>query len=162
MAEDKTKQAKEAIDSVIKDMKATMKDQEEKHEDSTDKGETDTAFQLYKYIYDNTVAMLESEPVVKIFSKMAEDFGPDTASNLMAFIGLAMTQSAYAAVAYYDQVMSQVLDKAFSELAVHINTATADIEGIKAAMQVFRKRLDEVQNKIKIKEFAAENNIPVE
>ena len=59
----------------------------------------------------------------------------------------------------YDAMLKAELDKQFENIAHHINLAKADIEGLKAAVQVHNKSIGELQNKLQIDSIKKENGI---
>lgn len=140
------KQAEESED--VKNKKCTIED--EKRE---------PAFMLYNQIAETSVKLLQLPEIVAAFAMLSKSIGEDEAKTLVEVLALTMTQSAYQAICFYDELLKAELTKQFDNVGEHLNTTRADVEAHSGVLAVFRKQLSEIQNKMKIETFTKENDI---
>lgn len=137
-----------------------IKDLDKKIQESGDENlKNDPSYQLYHHIYQTTTRIFDDEETKKVYDQVAEILGKEASLGLMSLMILAMTHSAYDAVAYYNNYMSTIMDEQFTAIIDHINGTNADIEGIKAAITVFRKQLNDLQSKVMVDKFAKDNGV---
>ncbi len=114
---------------------------------------------LYNQITECTVQILQSPTVEKAFEVLSEKLGDDIAKAFVDILAISMTNSAHQAVLFYDELLKKELTKSFDTVGHHINLAKADIQAHSGAIDVFRKRLDEIDNKMQIDKVKKENGI---
>lgn len=136
--------------------KTTREDNKENN--STDEN-NDPAFVLYNTIANNAVELLQNETVIETFRKLSPVLGNDGTKSMIEMFSILLTQSAYQAVLFYDNLLKEELSAQFNHFATHINTARADIEAHHGALTVFRKQLGEIQTKLNIEKFEEQNHI---
>lgn len=148
----------------LKDYQDSIKKAAEQSEDVTDGKCTkedelnEPGYVLFNNIAESSIRILQIPEVVKGFEKLSEKLGEDGSKTLVELIALTMTQSAYQAILFYDDLLKNEITKQFDLYGNTINRTRADIDGQSAAMNVFRKRLDKIEKDLKIKDFSAKNN----
>ena len=115
-------------------------------------------------IAEDELAILENEDIQRGIDRITENLKgiPDHENTVGAIVTLIVTaasNSSYRAMIRYDAMLKAELDKQFENIAHHINLAKADIEGLKAALQVHNKSIGELQNKLQIDSIKKENGI---
>jgi len=152
------KETADAIDN------ATRKAAEEEtgEPNNPEEANTDPAYVLYNTIANTSIELLQNEVVVKAFQKLASTTDAETSKCMIEMFAILLTQSAYNAILFYDELLKQELTKQFNHFADNINENRATINGHHSAMLVFRKQLNEIASKLKIEQFAKENNITPE
>lgn len=114
---------------------------------------------LYNQIAETSVKLLQLPEVTNAFSSIAKSVGEETSKLIVELMAITMTQSAYQAVCFYDDLLKEELTKHFQQIGECLNITRADVAGHGSALAVFRKQLNEIQNKMKTEEFAKANNI---
>ena len=115
-------------------------------------------------IAEDSLAILENEDVKLGIDKITKNMEsiPDHENTVGAIVTLIVTaasNASYRAMIRYDSMLKSELDKQFENIAHHINLTKADMEGVKAAIQVHTKSIGELQNKVQIDSIKKENNI---
>lgn len=144
--EDINKSAEEAED--VKEGRCTA--EEERKE---------PAYVLYNQIAESSIHILQLPEIVSTFAMISETVGEKTGKALVELMAIAMSQSAYQAICFYDELLKEELSKQFNHVGEHLNIARADIDAHTSALSVFRKQLNDIQNKMKIDTFTKENNV---
>lgn len=119
---------------------------------------------LHNQIVESTINIIKSAEVEKAMITIGEKMNMDQ-ECVMSFINLmaiCMTNSAHQAVLFYDDLLKKELRKQFDNVGNHINMGKADIEGIKAAIQIQQKRLGKLENSIILNTLKKENGIDEE
>lgn len=145
--QDKLKKAAEESQDV-KDGKCTLEDELK-----------EPAYVLYNQIAESSIKILEIPAVVNIFAKLSKTLGEDMSKSIVELFALTMTQSAHQAVLFYDDLLKAELTKQFDNIGEHVNKSQAELEGIKEAINVHRKKIGEIENRIKIDTFIKDNDI---
>lgn len=114
---------------------------------------------LYNQITECTIQILQSPTVVDAFTMLSEKLGDEVAGALVDIFAISMTNSAHQAVLFYDELLKKELTKSFDSVGHHINLAKADIQAHTGAIDVFRKRLDKLEQKQKIDKIKKDNEI---
>lgn len=113
---------------------------------------------IYDAICNNTISLLTNKDVADAFVKIGKVFGEETSQELTVLIATCITQSAYSAIVFYDNLLKTQLEKDYDVYNHNINLCKSSIDGISAAMDVFKKRLSDVENKLKIEDLNKEIN----
>lgn len=152
------KKSTETVDKVTRKAAA----EESGQPDDPKEPNREPAYVLYNMIANGSIELLQNESAIKAFQKLAEKTDGETAKLMIEMFAIMLTQSAYNAVVFYDELLKQELTKQFDHFADNINQNRAAISGQHGAILVFKKQLDEIQSKLKIEQFAKENNITPE
>jgi len=123
------------------------------------KENTNPSFILYDSIATSSISLLEDNAVVNTFKKISESIGEETSKNLVELLVITMTQSAYNAIIFYDQLLKKELDTHFKAIANNMNILKADTDAHHEVLKVFKKQLGEIQNKSTLEEFKNDNHI---
>lgn len=117
------------------------------------------AMELYTSIAESSINILQNPDVVNIFKQISESIDDKLSARIVELMAITMTQSAHNAILYYDDMLKKELNKQFEHIAHHVNLCRADVDGHTAVLDTFRKRIGDVENKLKVSEFVKDNNI---
>lgn len=107
------------------------------------------AYVLFNQISESSVKILENEAINQAVIELSKQIGEDASIHLAELITIAMTNAAYYAVLSYDNLLKKELTKQFENVSHHINLSKSDIEGHAAVLTVFRKRLSDIEDRLK-------------
>ena len=115
-------------------------------------------------IAEDSLAILEKDDIVACIDRITNNFKsiPDyenTVSSLLTIMITAASSAAYRAVIRYDDLLKRELNKNFDNIIHHTNLCKADIEGMKAAIQVNNKAIGEIQKQLQIASIKKENGV---
>ena len=161
---------KKATDSVDKITRENNKNEEKKtdklnkrkdqEDDSNQNDENnDPAYILYNAISNSAIETLKSDAVINTFKKLSPVLGEDVSKSIIEMFAILLTQSAYQAVLFYDDLLKQELSMQFNHMGEHLNIAKADIEAHNGVLKVFRQQLGEIQKKLNIDKIEEEYHI---
>lgn len=108
------------------------------------------AYILYDGIADGSISILESPVFIEGFKKISDKLGDEVSRSLAEMLAIAMTKSAYSAITFYDDLLKAELQKQFDNYGSSLNGVIAKTNGINGAMEVFKKRIGDMENKLKI------------
>lgn len=108
---------------------------------------------LFNQIVENTVKILGDPEVKKAFVTIAKGIGSETTKALLDIISITMSYSAFQAITFYDDLLKRELTKQFDNVGNHINISKADIEAHKSVLQMFKKQIGDINNKLQIDEI---------
>lgn len=124
-----------------------------------DKENDNPGYILYNAIANSSIELLKNDTVINTFKKLSDKLGEDLSKSIVEMFAILLTQSSYQSVLFYDSLLKKELDIQFKHYTEHINIAKADISAHHDVLKVLRKQLNDIQDKLKIKEFEKENNI---
>lgn len=132
--------------------------------DNADKGASkelkdDPSYQLYQHIFETTSRVFDADETKEIFKVISSKMGEEISISLMSLMVLTVTHSAYDAIAFYDNHISDILNEQFTQIIDHVNGQNAAIDGMQSAMQIYRKQLNDISSKIITEDFAKANGI---
>lgn len=107
----------------------------------------------------SSIEILQSDVVLSSFSKLIPTLGEETSKTLIELLTVLMTQSAFAALTTYDEMLKEELDTHFNGIIHNLNLCKSDIEGYNAALKVFKRSLEEIKQKIQVSEIIKDNKI---
>lgn len=116
-------------------------------------------FILYNQISKNVIEILNKPEVAKVFANIGKVMGDELSKEFISVIALSMSVSAHNAITFYDSLLKKELDAQFDNIGHHINLCKADIVGHQSVLEVFKKRLDEIEKQNKINKFAKDTGI---
>ena len=116
---------------------------------------------LFKQITDTTIKIMETPEVEKSLTTIATEMnmGEKSISSLINLIAIAMTNSAYQAIIFYDDLLKDELTKQFENVGNHINMGKADMEGFKAALQIHQKQIGEINKTLLLNNLKKANDV---
>lgn len=114
---------------------------------------------LYNHITECTVNILQSPTVEAAFDMLSKKLGDEATKALIDVFAISMTNSAHQAVLFYDELLKKELTKSFDSVGHHLNLAKADIQAHSGAIDVFRKRLDDIDKTINVNKLKKDNGI---
>ena len=158
------KDIKEIEESTKKIEEAVKKEAEENEEN------INFGLKLYNGIMNTVIEILRSESIVNRFTEITKafdgkpdfgEFGDKILKPFIEIISLCMSQSAYQAIIFYDEMLKDELDKSFKIVGDGLNTHNAELAAHQGALEVFKQRLGEVEKTLKLNEISKENNVSV-
>lgn len=137
-------------EKAINDIKNFEKALEEasNNEDAQNDPNAQAALLMYQSISETCIETLQMDLVVDVMNKIADKVGNELATDICSMMALIMTNSAYNAIMFYDQILNNNLIPKFEEYDEVINNLAGTTQGINSAMEVFKKRLNELQEKV--------------
>ena len=138
--------AEKAIDD-IKNFEKALKEASN-NEDAQNDPNAQAALLMYQSISETCIETLQMDLVVNVMNKIADKVGNELATDICSMMALIMTNSAYNAIMFYDQMLNNNLIPKFEEYDEVINNLAGTTQGINSAMEVFKKRLNELQEKV--------------
>ena len=116
---------------------------------------------LFKQISDTSIEILNSPEITVAFKLMeGEGISKKAISTLIQVIAISMSNAAYQSILFYDDLLKQELTRQFDNIGDHVNMTKADVEGIKAAIQVHTQKISDIDNVLilnKLKENCNKN-----
>ncbi len=106
------------------------------------------SYVLFNAITENCIQTLQLESVAASMNKIGDKLGDDLTAELCTVMAVLMSQTAFNAVMFYDDILNKSLDEKFKEYDTIINDVSATTKGINGAMEVFKTRIGEIQKKI--------------
>ena len=114
---------------------------------------------LFHQITEGTIQILQSPEIEKSLVTIGENMNMDQESitSLINIIAIAMNNSAYQAILFYDDLLKAELTKQFDNIGHHINLGKADMEAFKSVLQIHQKQIGEIRTILKIDTIKKEN-----
>lgn len=113
---------------------------------------------LYNAISESSIEILKQPTVVKFFENISKDIGEDFSKSLVELLAICMSHSAYTAITFYDQMLKGELTKQFDHYGDHLNAIGGTVKSHDAVLEVFSKRLSELEKKNKLDSVKTEVN----
>lgn len=119
---------------------------------------------LFSQISDSVVQILSDERVISSLTNMVNFMGNDKDSKLeisksfIETISVIMTNASYQAVLFYNDMLKEELTKQLDHMVDGLNTTRADVKGISMAIDVFKKRINDIEKTLKISEINSKLN----
>ena len=152
------------VDELTNSFKQILSDTQKAAEGK--KLEGDVAFDHFVItgIAEDSLAILENKDIKKSIDLIAKNFTSipdyeDTIGALVSIIVTAASNASYRAMIRYDGLLKDELNKQFENIVHHVNLAKADIEGMKAAIQVQQKSIGDLQNKVQVDQIKKEAGV---
>jgi hypothetical protein len=108
---------------------------------------------LYNAISETSISILQQESVIKLFEKISDKLGDDITKSLIELMTLTMTHSAFNAIVFYDGLLKGELTNQFDHYGNHLNNTSAIVRSHDSVLEVFGKRITDLENKLKIDEI---------
>lgn len=124
-------------------------DHTQQHMDKQATDKEEPGYILYTSILETSKEILQSPVFVESFQKIAERLGKEETRALTTMMSLAMTHSAYNAIQLYDTLMTQQLNKTVENFNSTLSELAGTVNGHQGALEVFKKRLDTIEEKLK-------------
>lgn len=114
---------------------------------------------LYDQIVNSVVDTLSTPNVASLFVKLGERLGEEFSQNFVSILALCMASSSHNAIVFYDELLKEELQSKFREISQHINICETDVQAFGKAMEVFKKRIDALDEDKRISDALKENGI---
>ena len=149
------------LENMRKAMKESLKqDKDVKDGVCTEEDQmNDPSYVLFDQITKSTIGILKQPELEKIFTKISESLGEDTAKGLIEVFSASMTHSAYEAVVFYDNLLKVELTNQFDNIGKFVNNLAADIKAHNAVLEVHKKDINEIKQQMLIDRFKDNANI---
>ena len=105
-------------------------------------------FVLFDAIAESSINTLQMDAVVESMNKIADKLGDDLTSELCTIMAVLMSNSAFNAIMFYDDLLREQINEKFKEYDSIINDISAVTNGMNGAMEVFKKRIGDIQDKL--------------
>ena len=138
----------------MKNFQKNMKKASEETQDVKDgistpeEEQQEPSYILFNAITDNCIQTLQLDAVANSMNKIGEKLGDDLTAELCTIMAVLMSQTAFNAVMFYDDILNKGLDEKFKEYDQIINNISATTTGINGSMEVFKTRIGEIQKKL--------------
>ena len=136
---------------VLEKMKADA-DNNPESDKSEDPEIDNVGLTFFNQIVETSVEIMGTKEVEDALVTLSTKLNMDQkcVTSLINLISVCMTNSAYRAIIFYDELLKSELTKQFDNIGNHINLGKADIEGIKGAIQIHQKRIGSIENDLLI------------
>lgn len=129
--------------------KATEETEDVKNGDATPEDEQqEPDYILFNAICDSSIEIMSKPIIVEFFSKISDKLGEDLTHNMIEMMAIIMSNSAYAAVQFYDNLLKDELRKQFENIGNTFNLLGADVNAHTGVLEVYRSRLDEIEKRL--------------
>lgn len=152
---------KNKLDEAVNDIEKLKETAEKAAENSEDVKEgkctaedekNELGYILYQNIANTNIQILQHPEVSKAFNNIADLTSEEVSQNLVTLIAIVMTQSAYQAILFYDDMLKAELSKQFDNITNAINGLGADNVGIQSAITIFKQKIGNIEKSLKIEE----------
>lgn len=100
---------------------------------------------LYNQITESVIQTLSRPDIASCFVKIGEKLGEEFSQNFVSIIALCMSTSAHNAIVFYDELLKKELQNQFREVENHINLCETDVAAFGKVMEVFKKKLGDLE-----------------
>ena len=111
---------------------------------------------LFNKITETTLEILKMPSFVEGFKTISLILGEESAKKVAEMMAVAMTHSAVSAVMFYDEYLNEQLTKQFNRFAEALNNTIAVVNGMEPAMEIYKKRISEIEKQIRINKIQSE------
>ena len=112
--------------------------------------EDEKAYDLISEILNIVEETLNKPEVSKIFKLVTKSTNEELTVALSQIIGISMITSITNSIMIYDKLSKEEISQQLDILVKQINNNTADIQGMMSAIQVLKKRIDDLKLDITI------------
>ncbi len=109
--------------------------------------------ELFNAIIDTSINILKTEAVQEMFDELKKELSPQCTGTLVKLLTVVMSQSAYHAIMFHDELLRMELIKQFDSLIHHINLNKQDIGEMKSHIQVANKKISMLHEHLQIAEM---------
>ncbi len=115
---------------------------------------------LYDRIADSIIRILSDEiilnhiqNIINMFPFIPKEEKMNIMKSFIELFTVIITNSSFNAIICYDELLKDELKQQFDHMVEGINLTRADVEGQHMAIDVLRKKIDEISSKLKISEI---------
>ena len=106
---------------------------------------------LFTKISESVILTLQNPDIINGFAVIHNSgFGKEATEVLINIIAITAATTAFNAMTFYDGLLKEELTKQFDHIANHINNSKSDIQGIMSACEVYKKKIGELENQLKL------------
>lgn len=116
------------------------------------KGDDSNSSKLYMSITDTMVTLFNLESVKSAYAKLSESLSEEASNDLLMLLILIMTHASYNSIATYDALLKAELTDQLQKYGDQLNLIAATVNGHTGVLEVFKKRIGELEKKNKIDE----------
>lgn len=104
---------------------------------------------LYQAIADNSIQIMQMDEVINLFTKISNSVGGDITKDLITLLTIIMTNSAYSAISFYDNLLKDELQAQFVNIGDAFNNIGADVNAHTGAISVHKASLEAIEKRLK-------------
>ena len=108
-------------------------------------------FMMYDVIAETTIEILQNEHIVKMFDELKEKIGDDLTKSIIEAMSIAMTNSAFNAIQWYDKMLETNIVPQFNAMVNRINEIGADVSGYGEAIKALRAKVSVLEKDSQMK-----------
>ena len=117
---------------------------------TADEERQEPAYKLFNGIAETSIKILSMPTVASLINDIGDKLGDDLAKRLTEALTICMTNSAYMAVNFYDDLLKDELTKQFKEVDQNFNKLSADINAHTGVLEVHNKKISDIEKKMTI------------
>lgn len=117
-------------------------------------------FVLYNRIAESMIEIMQQPEVTNGFVKIGKILGEEVSTTLVSIIAMCTVTGAHNAIVFYDELLKKELSQNFELVSKRVNEAVADTAAFRGVLEVFKKKLDEIEKKDKISQIKKDAGIP--
>ncbi len=99
---------------------------------------------LFQGITETSIKILQMPIVAETLNGLADKLGDNTAKKLTEMLAIIMTNSAYCAINFYDELLKQELQKQFDNVGQYMSRISGDVHAHNSVLEIHQKRLDAI------------------
>lgn len=135
---------KEAVEKAFTD-KEEVKDGTVSEEEA----KSNPAYRLFNGIADTSIEVLNMPSVAETMKEIGEKLGEETSKKLTTMLVLIITNVAFSAVNFYDDLLKEELNANFNEFGKMYTEAAATINAHTGVLEVLNKKVGDIENSLK-------------
>ena len=108
---------------------------------------------LYMNIANTMVTLFSLDSVKTAYNKVSESLDEEASSDLLMLLVLIITHASYNSIAAYDTLLKAELTDQLQKYGYQLNLTAATVNGHTGVLEVFKKRIGELEKKNKLDEI---------
>ena len=116
-------------------------------------------FILFNGISETSIKLLQDPEISKIFDILTKELKDESVKALVNLLVLTMTHSAYNSIIFYDDLLKMEIRNQFDNIIHATNETMSTVAAHHGVLEVFKKRIGEIEKKLQIDEFKSKNNV---
>jgi hypothetical protein len=140
----------ETLDKIVEDIKTNTQKVNDTAKESEDvkngnctleEEEAEPGRVLFNKISETVVSILSQPDIAKVFVNIGKNFGEGTSKDLTVMMAMCMSESAYKAIMFYDEMLSKELAKSFNVLTNNFNILKSTVDAHTGTLDAFRGKI---------------------
>lgn len=117
---------------------------------TADEERKEPAYVLFNGIAETSIKILSMPTVATLINDIGDKLGEDLAKRLTEALTICMTNSAYMAINFYDDLLKDELTKQFKEVDQNFNKLGADVNAHSGVLEVHNKKISDIEKRLTI------------